>query len=143
MSNLLISIQSFCLALSHIYLVFLCHFRSSLTITPRSLVSDNVPICVPSENSKLGGKSHFLDFVKLIILVFCLLITNLFLSAKSSACSIVISYFPLVKGVVSCFDITAVLPDHAKIHIKLLCSWCIFGFSVRWDTKGVARIFWL
>ena len=35
------------------------------------------------------------------------------------------------KGVVSCFDITAVLPDHAKIHIKLLCSWCIFGFSVR------------
>ena len=35
------------------------------------------------------------------------------------------------KGVVSCFDITDVLPDQPTIQIKLLCSRSIFGFSVR------------
>ena len=35
-----------------------------------------------------------------------------------------------LKGVVSCFDITTVLPDQAKIRINILCSWSIFGFSV-------------
>ena len=44
----------------------------------------------------------------------------------------------LISGVVSCFEITAVLPDHSIIQIKLLCSWSIFatlglhlGFSAK------------
>ena len=52
------------------------------------------------------------------------------------------SFLGCSTGVVSCFDIITILPDQARIQIKLLCSWSIFGFSVSYDTKVVFHIFW-
>ena len=64
--------------------VLLAHRRSWLTTTPSSLVSGMHSNWEPSEKWSSGGKSHFLDLVKLITLVFCVLMTILFSATNCS-----------------------------------------------------------